>query len=129
LRLKSGKAGCGGGERVCGSRGSGHEAGKHGAGDGRGENGRFAGGFHRGHLHGHGAMVRSLAAAAGGQARVVTGLKQASERAEAEKKHQDQGSCATHLTFMLHESRGRTRIEGGTSGTFGDGCGVIYHRE
>jgi hypothetical protein len=61
-------------------------------------------GKHGRHLHGHGAMVRSMTAAAGGQTRVVTGLKQASERAEAEEQHEDQGSRAAHLQTMLHET-------------------------
>ena len=89
------------------SGGAGQEAREHGACNWRGEDGRFAGnllGKHGRHLHGHGAMVRSVTAAAGGQARVVTGLKQASERTKAEEQHQDEGSRAAHLQTMLHES-------------------------
>jgi hypothetical protein len=62
-------------------------------------------GKHGRHLHGHGAMVRSVTAAAGGQARVVTGLKQASERTKAEEQHQDEGSRAAHLVLMVHEHK------------------------
>ena len=105
---KCGKAGCGCGERMCRSGGPGKEAGKHGTGDRRGEEVRFAGslpGKHGGHLHVHGAMVRAVAAAAGRQARVVAGLKQPSERAEAKEKHQDEGSRAAHLVLMVHEHK------------------------
>ena len=50
-------------------------------------------------------MVLSVAAAAGRQAHVVTGLNQAGERAEAEEKHQEEGSRAAHLTLMVHEGK------------------------
>jgi hypothetical protein len=50
-------------------------------------------------------MVRAEASAAGRQARVVTGLKQASERAEAKKKHQEEGSRAAHLALIVHEDK------------------------
>ena len=105
---KCGKARCGCGERMCRSGGPGKEARKHGAGDRRGEDRRFAGSFlgqHCGHLHGQGAMVNAVTAAAGRQARVIAGLKQPSERAEAKEKHQDEGSRAAHLVLMVHEHK------------------------
>ena len=57
-------------------------------------------------------MMRAVAAAAGGQARVVTGPKEASEWAEAQKKHQEKGSCAAHLALMVHQN------ENGCVGSF-----------
>jgi hypothetical protein len=50
-------------------------------------------------------MMRAVVTAAGRQARVVAGLKQASEWTEAKKKHQEKGSCAAHLAVMIHENK------------------------
>jgi len=50
-------------------------------------------------------MVNAVTAAAGRQARVIAGLKQPSERAEAKEKHQDEGSRAAHLVLMVHEHK------------------------
>jgi hypothetical protein len=53
---------------------------------------------------GHGAMMPSVAAAAGRQARIiVAGWKGGRKRPEPEEQNQVYGEQAPHLGFILHE--------------------------
>ena len=54
----------------------------------------------------HGAVVRTVATAAGGQARFVIGSEGCHERPEPEEEDEEDGYGATHLGFMLKEERG-----------------------
>jgi hypothetical protein len=47
--------------------------------------------------------MRSDAAAAGGQARVVIGYQRGRERAKSETENEEDGEEAPHLEIMLHE--------------------------
>lgn len=72
-----------------------------------GEDGLAAGcglGYKRRHTHGHGAMMRSVTAAAGRQARVVfAGWENGRKRPEPEEQNQEGGNPAPHLEPMLHD--------------------------
>lgn len=57
----------------------------------------------RGHLHGHGAVVRSVPPAAGRQSGVVAGFERGRKRPEPEEQDQEDGKSAPHLQLMLHE--------------------------
>ena len=49
----------------------------------------------------HGAVVRTVATAAGGQARFVIGSEGCHERPEPEENDKEDGHGAAHLKFML----------------------------
>ena len=69
----------------------------------------------------HGAVMRSIAAAARRQARVVAGCEGGSERPQPEEQNEEDGESAPHLEFMVHEAlvtRGFEKID----------AGVRYHR-
>lgn len=90
---------------------------------GSGDDG-FAGcGLHhaRHHRVGHGAVMRSVAAAAGGQARVVVGCERGRKRPQPEKQNEEDGESAPHLQLMVHEE-----LAGQGTGSFD--AGVRYHR-
>jgi hypothetical protein len=48
-------------------------------------------------------MMRSKAAAAGGQARVFAGSERGRKGAEREEENQEDGERAPHLDLMVHE--------------------------
>jgi hypothetical protein len=48
-------------------------------------------------------MVRTVAAAAGRQARIFAGSERGRKRAEAEEENQQNGKRAPHLGLMVHE--------------------------
>lgn len=72
---------------------------------GRCDDGFAGSGLHhaRHYRVGHGAVMRSIAAAAGGQAQVVVGCERGRERPQPEEKHEEDGERAPHLGFMVHE--------------------------
>jgi hypothetical protein len=49
----------------------------------------------------HGAVVGTVAAAAGGHARFVIGSEGCHERPEPEENYKEDGHSAAHLEFML----------------------------
>jgi hypothetical protein len=49
-------------------------------------------------------MMRSVAAAAGGQARVLTGFERGRKRAQAEDEYQKDGKRAPHLKLILQQN-------------------------
>ena len=75
-----------------------------------GEGGRFAGRDSgrsmAAQLHGHGAMVRAVTAAAGGQARIVGWTRSRPRRGRSPKNRTRKiESSAAHLRLMVHEQR------------------------
>jgi hypothetical protein len=52
---------------------------------------------------GHGALMCSVTAATGRQARIAGGIERGSERPEPEEQNEEDGERAPHLVFMLHE--------------------------
>lgn len=99
------QAGSGGGEGMHGRHGCAFSCGVERAMRGCSEDGpaaRFL--HHAGHERvGHGAVMGSVAAAAGRQARIVIGMESGRERPQAEKQNEQDGERAPHLEFMLHE--------------------------
>ena len=51
----------------------------------------------------HGTMVRSMAAAAGRQARIVAGIESGRKRPQPEEQNEEDGERAPHLGSILHE--------------------------
>lgn len=49
-------------------------------------------------------MVGALAAAAGGQARILAGFERGRERTDAEQQDQQDGKRAPHLELIVHQS-------------------------
>ncbi len=106
LRQQNREANGGVSERVDGSCGCSHGAGIAGAGSWRGED-RLAGrGLRlcRGHLSGHGAVVRTVTAAAGGQARLRIGREQLSERPQPEQQNQKNANDTPHRRITIYEN-------------------------
>ena len=52
---------------------------------------------------GHGAMVRSVAAAAGRQTRIAAGVEGGRKRPQPEEENEEDGERTPHLAFILHE--------------------------
>lgn len=55
-----------------------------------------------GHAGRHGAVMRSVASAAGGQARFLVGGEQARKRPQPKHQNQENANNTPHLALMLH---------------------------
>ena len=104
---QNGQAERGRGQRMDRRGGCGRVVRKTGAMRRRGRDGSGAGlRPYGGHPRGHRAMVRSVTAAAGWEARVVfAGRKVSRKRPQPEEQNQENGNAAPHLEMMLHDRR------------------------
>jgi hypothetical protein len=59
----------------------------------------------RQHRVGSGALVCTVTAATGGQARVILGFKRDRKRPQQEEKRKEDGEQTPHLKFMVHEDK------------------------
>jgi hypothetical protein len=59
----------------------------------------------------HHAVVCAVAAAAGGQRCVVAAIDEDRERSKTEEENEQNGECAPHLAFILHELWSSSRFE------------------
>jgi len=90
-------------QRVGGGGGSGHEAREERAGGRSGQRRRRAGRDQGCQLRCHGAVMRTMAAAAGWQTHVVAGFEHPRQGAQPEEQNQKNRDPAPHPILMVHE--------------------------